>query len=105
MNGKDIFSLVDSESGSLTALSEIFKALGDPGRLKIVGALLNNELCVHDLSTAVAMSPSAVSHQLRLLRTLKLVKRRRDGQKIFYSLDDSHIESILSQGLTHVREV
>jgi DNA-binding transcriptional ArsR family regulator len=87
------------------ALADIFKAIGDVSRLKIVHALLAEELCVCELSAAVDMTPSAVSHQLRLLRTLKLVKRRREGQKIYYSLDDRHIEHILSEGLAHVREV
>ena len=88
----------------LLSLAETFKAIGDPGRLKIVHALLERELCVHELAEAVEMTPSAVSHQLRLLRGLKLVKRRRDGRRIFYSLDDAHISKILSQALEHVRE-
>lgn len=88
----------------LLSLAEIFKAIGDPGRLKIVHSLLERELCVHELAEAVEMTPSAVSHQLRLLRALKLVKHRRDGRWIFYSLDDQHISTILSQALEHVRE-
>lgn len=88
----------------LSSLAEIFKAIGDPGRLRIVHSLLEREFCVHELAENIAMTPSAVSHQLRLLRALKLVKRRRDGQRIFYSLDDKHISTILSQALEHVRE-
>lgn len=93
-----------ADDAILTGLAEVFKAIGDPGRLRIVNALLAEELCVRDLSAVVEMTPSAVSHQLRLLRSLKLVKRRREGQKIYYSLDDRHIETILSQGLAHLRE-
>ncbi len=88
----------------LDRLADIFKSLGDPGRLKIIHTLLRRELCVHDLADEVEMSPSAVSHQLRGLRNLRLVKRRRDGQKIYYSLDDQHISTILSQGIDHVEE-
>lgn len=88
----------------LLSLAETFRAIGDPGRLKIVHSLLERELCVHELAKAVGMTPSAVSHQLRLLRALKLVKHRRDGRWIFYSLDDEHISTILSQALEHVRE-
>ena len=88
----------------LLSLAETFKAIGDPGRLKIVHSLLERELCVHELAKSVEMTPSAVSHQLRLLRALKLVKHRRDGRWIFYSLDDAHISTILSLALEHVRE-
>ncbi len=97
-------SIIAVSGSELDSLADIFKAIGDPGRLKIVHSLLARELCVHELAQTVEMTPSAVSHQLRLLRGLKLVKRRRDGQRIFYSLDDAHISTLLSQALLHVRE-
>lgn len=93
-----------TDEATLMALAETFKAIADPGRLRIIHALLAEELCVCELSAMVKMTPSAVSHQLRQLRARKLVKRRRAGQKIYYSLDDCHIEAILSQGLEHIQE-
>ncbi len=85
-------------------LSEIFKVLGDPTRLKIVLALAKEELCVCDLATLVNLSVSAISHQLRLLRNLRLVKYRKSGKMVYYLLDDDHIESIINQALVHIRE-
>ena len=85
-------------------LSEIFKVLGDPTRLKIVLALAKEELCVCDLATLVNLSVSAISHQLRLLRNLRLVKYRKSGKMVYYMLDDEHIESIINQALVHIRE-
>jgi DNA-binding transcriptional ArsR family regulator len=85
-------------------LSEIFKVLGDPTRLKIVLALAKEELCVCDLATLVNLSVSAISHQLRLLRNLRLVKYRKSGKMVYYMLDDDHIESIINQALIHIRE-
>ncbi|NLW43900.1 MAG: winged helix-turn-helix transcriptional regulator [Syntrophomonadaceae bacterium] len=86
------------------SLAELFKALGDPTRVKILFALLTRELCVCDLAAVVGMSESAVSHQLRLLRAQKLVKFRREGKNVYYSLDDSHIEELFARGLEHVTE-
>ena len=88
----------------ITDLSEIFKVLGDPTRLKIVLALAKEELCVCDLATLVNLSVSAISHQLRLLRNLRLVKYRKSGKMVYYMLDDDHIESIINQALIHIRE-
>ena len=85
-------------------LSEIFKVLGDPTRLKIVLALAKEELCVCDLATLVNLSVSAISHQLRLLRNLRLVKYRKSGKMVYYMLNDDHIESIINQALIHIRE-
>ena len=85
-------------------LSEIFKVLGDPTRLKIVLALAKEELCVCDLATLINLSVSAISHQLRLLRNLRLVKYRKSGKMVYYMLDDDHIESIINQALIHIRE-
>jgi DNA-binding transcriptional ArsR family regulator len=85
-------------------LAETFRALGDPTRVRILDALSHGELCVCDLAALVRMSESAVSHQLRLLRNLRLVKPRREGRMVFYSLDDRHIISLFRQGLRHVQE-
>ena len=83
-------------------LAEIFSAMGDRTRLRILFALSNAELCVHDLSGLLGTSVSAVSHQLRLLRGLRLVKFRREGRFTYYSLDDHHVSALLEMGLEHV---
>jgi DNA-binding transcriptional ArsR family regulator len=85
-------------------LSDTFKTLGDPTRLKIVLALAKEEFCVCDLSSLINLSISAISHQLRLLRNMKLVKFRKEGKMVYYTLDDSHIENIIREGQTHVNE-
>ncbi len=85
-------------------LAETFRTLGDPTRVRILDALSHGELCVCDLAALVRMSESAVSHQLRLLRNLRLVKPRREGRMVFYALDDRHIISLFRQGLRHVQE-
>jgi ArsR family transcriptional regulator, lead/cadmium/zinc/bismuth-responsive transcriptional repressor len=85
-------------------LAETFRALGDPTRLRIVDALSHAELCVCDIATLLGLSESAVSHQLRLLRALRLVRARRDGRMVFYALDDEHITRLLAQGREHVEE-
>jgi ArsR family transcriptional regulator len=85
-------------------LSETFRTLGDPTRVRILDALSHGELCVCDLAAVVRMSESAVSHQLRLLRNLRLVKPRREGRMVFYALDDRHIITLFRQGLRHVQE-
>ena len=82
----------------------LFKVLGDPSRLKIVNALLLSEMCVCDLASLLGMSQSAVSHQLQILRQSDLVKWRRDGKVIYYSLDDEHVNNLFYQGLVHVNE-
>jgi len=89
---------------TLQAAAAFFKVFGDVTRLKILQALLRSELCVQDLAAALAASPSAVSHQLKILRLENLVKYRREGRTIFYSLSDHHVASILRQGLEHVEE-
>jgi len=88
----------------LDRLSLTYKVLGDPNRLKIVMALRNVEMCVCDLAAFTGLSESAVSHQLRRLKDLALVKNRRDGQIIYYALDDEHVSALLEVGLEHVRE-
>ena len=86
-----------------TELADLFKALGDPTRVKIIHSLSQSELCVHDLAEILAMGQSAVSHQLRYLRNLRIVKRRKEGKTVYYSLDDHHIEEIFVQTLNHVK--
>jgi DNA-binding transcriptional ArsR family regulator len=84
-------------------MADIFKALSDPSRLKIVLALLNQEHCVCDIAIICGQTDSAISHQLRILRTLKIVKNRREGKVIYYSLDDDHVISLINMSLDHVR--
>ncbi|KIL42552.1 ArsR family transcriptional regulator [Gordoniibacillus kamchatkensis] len=86
-----------------SGLADIFKALGDPTRVKIIYALAQKELCVHDLTQVLDMGQSAISHQLRYLRNLRIVKRRKEGKTVFYSLDDEHVEQIFHQMLQHVK--
>jgi len=88
----------------LDRLSLTYKVLGDPNRLKIVMALRNVEMCVCDLAAFTGLTDSAVSHQLRRLKDLALVKSRREGQIIYYSLDDEHVSELLNVGLEHVQE-
>lgn len=85
-------------------LAELFKIFGDSTRIKILCAMLDEELCVNDIAGRLQMSQSSVSHQLRILKTSKLVKSRREGKSIFYSLDDEHVHSILSMGMEHIME-
>lgn len=97
MNQRQVLS--DEQAGDL---AELFKALGDPTRVKIISALIERELCVHDLTVLLKMGQSAVSHQLRYLRNLRIVKRRKEGKTVYYSLDDDHIEQIFLQTLQHL---
>ena len=92
------------DSDTLRSLTDIFKALSDPSRLKIVSALAACELCVCDLAAVSGSSESAVSHQLRILRNLKIVRYRREGKIVFYRLDDDHVKSLISQSIQHVQE-
>lgn len=85
-------------------LADFFKVFGDSTRLKILYVLKCSEMCVLDIAALLNMSQSAISHQLRVLKQMDLVKNRRDGKTIFYSLADSHIVTILSQGLDHIEE-
>src|SRR5512142_564493 len=89
---------------TLRGLSEIFKVLGDPTRLKICLALSRHELCVSDLAAVAAISESAVSHQLRLMKTMRLVRYRKEGKMTYYMLDDDHIEQLITLGARHVSE-
>lgn len=83
-------------------LAELFKALGDPTRVRILSALGDAEVCVSDLVAALGMGQSAVSHQLSYLREMSLVATRRDGKHVFYRLDDDHVRGLFTQGLEHV---
>jgi len=91
-------------ANELDRLALIYKVLGDPTRLKIVMALMSGEMCVCDLAAFLGLSESAVSHQLRRLREQALVKTRRDGQVLYYNLNDRHVADLLNIGLEHVRE-
>lgn len=86
------------------SMAELFKTLGDPTRLRIVQALALDELCVCDLSALMDVSISAISHQLRLLRNLKIVKFRKDGKKAYYSLDDNHVHKLITITREHISE-
>jgi ArsR family transcriptional regulator, lead/cadmium/zinc/bismuth-responsive transcriptional repressor len=88
----------------LADLAELFKALGDNTRIRILNALQHSELCVCDLVNIIDMTQSAVSHQLRVLRAAKIVKYRKEGKNVYYSLDDQHIRQLLNDGLEHVNE-
>ena len=85
-------------------LAELFKVFGDSTRIKILYSMFENELCVTDIARLLNLSQSSVSHQLRILKTSKLVKFRREGKSIYYSLDDEHVRSIISMGMEHVEE-
>ena len=85
-------------------LAELFKIFGDSTRIRILYALLESELCVCDIAKLINVSQSAVSHQLRVLKASKLVKFRREGKIVFYSLADDHVMRILSQGMEHIEE-
>lgn len=89
---------------NLHHLADLFKVFGDPTRLRILHALSTQELCVCDIAEALGMTQSAISHQLRVLKQSQLVKFRRDGKAIYYSLADDHVHTILAQGLEHVME-
>ena len=89
---------------SAFALAETFRALGDLTRVRMLDALARSELCVQDLAARLHLTESAVSHQLRLLRNMRLVRTRREGRLVFYALDDQHIVGLFEQGLEHVEE-
>jgi ArsR family transcriptional regulator len=88
----------------LYELSELFKVFGDSTRIRILWALTEAEMCVCDIAALLSATPSAVSHQLRVLKQARLVKPRKDGKIVYYSLDDEHIRQILDQGLVHIKE-
>ena len=103
----DIVSEVTSQLPDdeiLYDLAELFKVFGDSTRIKILYALSERELCVCDISELLGVSQTAIYHQLRVLKGAELVKYRREGKNVFYSLDDDHVRSIINQGMEHVEE-
>ncbi|WWR16663.1 metalloregulator ArsR/SmtB family transcription factor [Lachnospiraceae bacterium JLR.KK008] len=92
------------EEEKLSELASFFKVFGDVTRIRILHALLCSEMCVCDMAQILDMTQSAISHQLRLLKQMALVKNRREGKTVFYSLSDGHIATILSQGTEHIEE-
>lgn len=89
---------------SLYDLAELFKVFGDTTRIKILWALAESEMCVCDVASLLNMTQSAISHQLRVLKNSRLVKYRKDGKIVYYSLDDEHVKRIFDQGLIHIAE-
>ena len=85
-------------------LAELFKVFGDSTRIRILSCLKVSELCVNDIAQSLDMTISAVSHQLRVLKTNKLIKSRKQGKEVYYSLDDDHVEKIIDCGLDHINE-
>jgi ArsR family transcriptional regulator, lead/cadmium/zinc/bismuth-responsive transcriptional repressor len=106
INVKNVHRILDAltRNTEIQQLADTFSVLSDPTRLKILLALKELELCVCDLADALKLSPSAVSHQLRVLRATRLVKFRRAGKKAFYTLDDDHIVSLLDEASDHIQE-
>lgn len=103
----DLLKLVNDtmpEETELYDLAELFKVFGDSTRIRILFVLFEAEVCVCDLAEALNMTQSAISHQLRILKQNKLVKNRRQGKSIFYSLADEHVRSIIAQGREHIEE-
>ncbi len=100
---KPIKSTIPAEN-TLNELADFFKVFGDLTRIKIIYALGVSEMCVSDISVLFNMQQSTVSHQLRILKRTRLVKHRREGKAVYYSLDDDHVKSIFSLGLDHIKE-
>ena len=103
----DVLRLLDEkmpEEESLYDLAELFKIFGDSTRIRILFALFEAEVCVCDIAEELGMTQSAISHQLRILKGAKLIKSRRDGKQVFYSLADDHVRTIIGQGLEHILE-
>ena len=88
----------------LQSLADFFRIFGDSTRIRILYALSQSELCVCDIASLLGMGQSAISHQLRILKQMKLVKNRREGKTVFYSLADDHIQTIMNQGMEHILE-
>jgi len=99
----DAVRKVMQTDGVIKKLAETFKALGDPTRTQILYALAQDELCVCDIAALLGKTQSAISHQLRVLRNLNLVKYRKDGKIAYYSLNDAHIRNLFAEGLKHVK--
>jgi len=104
---EDLLRIVEQtmpEETELYDLAELFKVFGDSTRIRILFVLFEAEVCVCDLAEALGMTQSAISHQLRILKQNKLVKNRREGKSIFYSLADEHVRTIIAQGCEHIEE-
>lgn len=104
---QDMIEMVEEhmpQEEQLADLAEFFRVFGDTTRIRILYVLMCSEVCVCDIANLLGMTQSAISHQLRILKQMDLVKNRREGKTIFYSLADGHIKSILSQGLEHINE-
>ena len=107
MAGKSVIEGIRKKMGSrevIDKLSRTFSVLGDPNRVRIIFALSKAELCVEELALLLEMTHSAVSHQLRALKDLDLVKCRKEGRRVYYRLNDDHIENLFNEGLIHVLE-
>jgi len=105
---EDIVNMVKAKmplEENLYDLAELFKVFGDTTRIKILCALTESEMCVCDIAALLNMTQSAISHQLRVLKQARLVKFRREGKIVYYSLDDEHIKRIFDQGLIHIKEI
>lgn len=103
----DLLKIVNEkmpDETELYDLSELFKVFGDSTRIRILFVLFECEVCVCDLAQALSLTQSAVSHQLKILKQSKLVKSRRDGKSVYYSLADSHVSNIIAQGFEHIKE-
>ena len=92
------------EENRLRELADFYKVFGDATRIRILYVLLQHEVCVCDLAEILGMTQSAISHQLRVLKQMKLVKNRREGKTVYYSLADGHIQTIINQGMEHIEE-
>ena len=104
---EDLLKIVNAtmpQETELYDLAELFKVFGDSTRIRILFVLFEAEVCVCDLAEVLNMTQSAISHQLRILKQSKLVKSRREGKSIFYSLADAHVRTIISQGMEHIEE-
>ncbi len=104
---QDVVDLVKPkipDQDSIQDLSQFFKVFGDATRLKILSALFESEMCVCDMATLFNMTQSSISHQLIVLKQARMVKYRKEGKVVYYSLDDQHIQHIFDQGLTHINE-
>ena len=104
---EDLLKIVNDnmpDEDELYDLAELFKVFGDSTRIRILFVLFESEVCVCDLAETLNMTQSAVSHQLRILKQAKLIKNRREGKSIFYSLADGHVRTIISQGIEHIEE-
>ena len=104
---EELLKIVDEtmpDETELDSLAELFKVFGDPSRIRILFVLFETEVCVCDLARALNMTQSAVSHQLRILKQSRLVKNRREGKSMFYSLADDHVRTMIAQGREHILE-